>query len=510
MKVLTSEEMRQAEAFAAEHGTSLTVLMRNAAEATADAARRLLGSDRRRIVIAAGPGNNGGDGLVTAALLADLGYRTIAGVVRRKDNPDPPYLQAAQAGVQLVDLEGPAGMDEFTDAVRGAGLVIDALFGTGKIRKIAGAAAGALKALSLRPAGAPLLSVDLPSGLNADTGEVDELTPNANLTVTFGCPKLGLYLFPGAGHAGDVEVAGIGIPAAAFEASDIALIDEQSAAALLPERPRGGHKGTFGKVLVVAGSSRYVGAAYLACAAAGRSGSGIVTLATGESTYRLLAGKLVEPTFLPLPENGAGQLDKRSAAAVLSELDRYDSLVIGPGLGRSEASDIAILGILRNTTVPTVVDADALNVLSTLQEWESSLPEKCVLTPHSGELSRLIGVDITAIEGDRIGTARSVAGKAGRTVILKGAHTLVADPCGGMAIQPNANPALSTGGTGDVLAGIIGGLLAQGLQTGDAARLGVYLHAAAAREWSKENGSAGLLASDLLVQIPRAIHSLRA
>lgn len=510
MKVLTSEEMREAERWTAEHGTPLDVLMRNAAQAAADTIVKMLQAGHKDVAFAVGPGNNGGDGLVAAALLADRGYRTVAGVVLRKIEPDLPMLQAVTAGVEIVDMEDPAGIGQFETSVREAGLVVDALFGTGRIRPIGGAAARALETLAKRRPGIPLLAIDLPSGLNADTGEIDPLTPLADRTITFGSAKRGLFLAPGSASTGEVQIADIGIPEGATHNVTAELMDAALARSLLPDRPSSGHKGTFGKVMVVSGSIRYVGAPFLVCSAAGRAGSGIVTLATGESTYRLLAGKLIESTFLPLAENATGQIAESAPDLVLGEMAHYDSLVVGPGLGRSKESDSAVLRILQEVSVPAVIDADAINVLSTLSDWQHALPKRCVLTPHSGELARLLDTDIAGVEKNRWETATSIAARANRTVIVKGAHTLVAEPDGTIAVSPFANPALSTGGTGDVLSGIIGGLLAQGMSTRDAALLGVYIHGAAAARWSDRNGVSGLLASDLLTEIPIVQHSLRS
>lgn len=311
------------------------------------------------------------------------------------------------------------------------------------------------------------------------------------------------------------------------------LIDAGRARSLLPARPADSYKGTFGKVLVIAGSAQYPGAASLACAAAARVGAGLVTLANGRSALAA-PGRPPEVTLQPLPESGWGELAEDAADEALKHLAGYQSLVLGPGLGREQRTRLFLSRLLgldaprqrgqigfrlgaaseqahereRPELPPTVIDADGLTMLSQIEQWAAHLPQgRCVLTPHPGEMRRLLASD--TLDDDRVGVAERAARDWGQVVVLKGATTVVAEPGGRSAVHNGGNPALATAGTGDVLAGAIGGLLAQGLALFDAAVLGVFLHAAAGALVRDDLGDMGALASDLLPRLPIAIKNLK-
>ncbi|MCH7998615.1 MAG: NAD(P)H-hydrate dehydratase, partial [Chloroflexi bacterium] len=359
---------------------------------------------------------------------------------------------------------------------------------------------------------------DVPTGLDADTGAADPRCVAADGTVALGWSKVGLHVLPGAQLAGRVEVVEIGIPKSAESEGWTELMTARWARSVLPERPPGAHKGTFGRALVVAGSPRYVGAAYLACMGGLRAGAGLVALACASSLYPIFAAKLTEATFEPLPDD-EGYLTAEGAHAVGQALAQgYDSLLVGPGLGQEgyvQAFMHSLLPLLKADSLRgVVIDADGLNNLSKIEGWWKELAVPTVITPHPGELSRLTGLSVEEIQSDRLAVARRCAGEWGVTVVLKGANTVVAAPGagghGGRArLSPFANPGLASGGTGDVLAGVIVGLLAQGLQPYEAACLGVYLHGLAAERVREELGSAGMLASDFLLALPRAMKELR-
>jgi NAD(P)H-hydrate epimerase len=429
---------------------------------------------------------------------------TVGHVPRRLD-PDEPLRAAREAPLHLIGLDHPVGPDEIRRAVAQAAVVVDALLGAGVTRPMTGLVAEAARALAGRPPGSTLVAVDVPSGLNCDTGAVDPLTPRADVTVTFAAPKVGAYLPPGLRSVGRLEVADIGIPDEAFATVRRRILTPEEARPLLPPRPIDGHKGTFGKLLVIAGSARYLGAPLLVVSAALRSGAGLVTLATGRSTYERLAGRILEGTYLPLPDEGEGAIGAAAADQALAVLEEegYDALAIGPGLGRSPATDDFVARVLASAQVPAVVDADALNALAERGAWQERLGARRVITPHPGEAARLLRSSVAAVEADRLGSAAALA-SSGAVAVLKGAHTLVVAPEGEVRIQPTANPALGVGGAGDVLTGVIGGLIAQGCAPFAAAALGVFLHARAAARWSASNGDAGLLAGDLLTELPPA------
>lgn len=524
MKLVTVEQMQEAER---QSGVPAPELMENAGLAVAQEAWLLLGEVAdRRIVVLVGPGNNGGDGLVAARHLREWGANVSLYLLKPRDESDPVFAPLLEAKAPFVTAEddGKQGYKQLEEMLTGADLVIDALLGTGAARPIDGALAEALARLRSareRPLAPRLLAVDLPTGLDADTGAVDPHCVAADATTALGWSKVGLHVLPGSQYTGRVEVVDIGMPKTLESETWTELMTARWARSALPERPPGGHKGTFGRTLIVAGSPRYIGAAYLACMGALRSGVGLVTLACAASIHHVLASKLTEATFEPLPDKD-GYLSAEEAHAVGRVLSQgYESLLVGPGLGQEayvRAFMHGLLGWLKPETVRAVViDADGLNNLSKVEGWWEEVAAPAIITPHPGELSRLTGLSTAEIQSDRLAVARRFAAEWGVTLALKGANTVVAAPDGRARLSPFANPGLGSGGTGDVLAGAIGGLLAQGPSTGsgqapdpyEAASLGVYLHAQAAERVRGELGSAGMLAGDLLPVLPRVMKELR-
>ncbi len=552
MKVVTAEQMRSLEAAAAAAGQSYADMMTRAGEAVAEAINRLELAEGVRILVLVGPGNNGGDGLVAARALHTLGARVACYIWKRKTEDDPNYRLASEVGVEIVHQSEDRDLARFRALLDESEVLVDALLGTGASGAIQGDLAELLTALdeglalmhpeepslvrldwpSARPSGRPLIvAVDLPSGLNADTGQVDPLTPRADLTVTFGFPKLGLLRFPGAAQAGTLMVADIGIPASL--AADILLeaADQSMVAPVLPERPADANKGTFGKVMVVGGSINYTGAPYMAAMGAARAGAGLVTLAVPQPLYPSLAAKATEATFLLLPSD-MGALTPDALRILGAAFAGYKALLLGPGLGREKTTIEFVrqllglrpagmrpgLGFLARETVAeakphelpaAVVDADGLNALAETGEWWKGTSARLILTPHPGELARLRGVEIEAIQADRPAAATEAAAAWGQIVVLKGAFTVVAAPDRRATIIPFANPALASAGTGDVLAGAIAGFLAQGLAPESAGVVGAYIHGLAGELARDAQGEAGVLATDLLPLLPQAIRQVR-
>ena len=539
MRLVTVAEMQGAEKGA---GVPVSQLMESAGLAVAQEAWLLLGEvAERRLVVLAGPGNNGGDGLVAARHLREWGGDVSVYLLKGRDEKDPVFAPLVEAKVPTTTAEkdGKVGYKRLEELLGGADLVIDALLGTGRARPIEGALAEVLERLRAargRTLPPRLLAVDVPTGLDGDTGAADPRCVAADATVALGYSKVGLHVLPGAQLAGRVEVVEIGIPKSVESEGWTELMTARWARSALPERPAEAHKGTFGRALVVAGSPRYVGAAYLACMGGLRAGAGLVTLACASSLYPIFAAKLTEATFEPLPDD-EGYLTAEGAHAVGQALALgYDSLLVGPGLGQKgyvQAFMHSLLPLLKadgpSTTLRTgspsgasesgkrtgqglrsvVIDADGLNNLSKIEGWWRELAVPTVVTPHPGELSRLTGLSMEEIQSDRLAVARKCAAEWGVTVVLKGANTVVASADGRARLSPFANPGLASGGTGDVLAGVIVGLLAQGLQPYEAASLGVYLHGLAAERVREELGGQGMVASDLLPALPRAMKELR-
>jgi ADP-dependent NAD(P)H-hydrate dehydratase / NAD(P)H-hydrate epimerase len=343
-----------------------------------------------------------------------------------------------------------------------------------------------------------VVAVDVASGLNSDSGALDPLAIPAGLTVTFAGPKYGHFIFPGAAAVGELVVAEIGIgeelePVAAVPLS---LATAATARALLPPRPRDGHKGTFGWVLIAAGSAHYWGAPLLCGLGAYRAGAGLVALAVPGAVRPVAAARLPEATYPPLP--ASNDLDEASAHYLLETMDRYNAMLLGPGIGETARPFLESLLAQVDRLPPLVVDADGLNILATLENWPERLPANTILTPHPGEMARLVGLSMAAMkEEERVGLARRQAEAWGHVVLLKGAYTVIAAPDGRATLLPFATPVLSTAGSGDVLAGVIVALLGQGLAPYDAAVLGGYLHGAAG-QLSEETGlKSGVLAGDI-------------
>ncbi len=487
--LLTAAETRAAEAEAERRGLPASILMENAGTAVAEAALKLGGPGARFLVVA-GPGNNGGDGYVAARKLHAASRQVdvwrVADPARLKGDAARNHAALEQSGVPIHSSAAALPL-------RPGDVVIDALFGTGLARAPDGEAADAIRhVLRWRSGGVRVLAVDLPSGLSGDTGRAFDPCVAAELTVTFGAPKLGLALEPGATLSGCIEVADIGL---AELTPSTWLLEPADGPRWLPPRRSDTNKGTYGHLLVVAGSRGKSGAAALAGLAALRSGVGLCTVATPADALSDVQGHAPELMGVALPASailGPTHLD-----AVLAAAEGKDALVIGPGIPRGTETHVLLGELLFRLDVPVLVDADGLNALAGHVDLLPRSRAPVVLTPHPGEMARLTGRPVHEIQENRLGAAIDLAREHGVVVVLKGARTVVADPGGQARVNPTGNPGMATGGTGDVLSGMIGAFLAQGLAPVDAASVGVLAHGlagdAAARRW----GRLGLIASDL-------------
>jgi len=518
MKIVTADQMVALEQASESLGTSADTLMENAGLAVAVAAREAMGTAAgARVLILVGPGNNGADGLVVARHLQRWGAEALAYLVSHRPLHDPKMELAQSYGVTILHSSEDAGFHYLDRALSRSLMVIDAVLGTGQARPIDGITKDIILRVNTSRTGAHrqlVLALDLPTGVNPDTGQTDSASLTADITVALGFPKIGLLTFPGVEHVGELRVVDIGLQYGLSEEQgiDLELITGDWVSNNLPPRPLNSHKGTFGHVLVVAGSRNYVGAAYLVSQAAVRIGAGLVTLATPESVYPILAGKLTEIIHLPLPEDEGGRVHPDAAAVIRNNLGSYSALAIGSGLGQSEGTtDFLDQLLLQSTsmTLPTVIDADGLNNLSRLSTWWKRLGGPTVLTPHPGEMATLTGSPTSDIQGDRLNTVRRWSAEWNVSVGLKGAHTAISDPSGLVRLARFANPGLASGGTGDVLTGVIGGLMAQGLSPYLAACCGAYLHGSAGEQVRAYMGHTGMIASDLLDVLPHVIMGLR-
>ncbi len=507
MRVLTAEQMRELDRRTIEEiGVPGVVLMENAGRGAVE----LLCAEYAElfpgpVLILCGKGNNGGDGYVMARHLLNRGWLVDTLLLAEADKivgDAATNLRALRAqGGPLTSISDVEGLQAEL-ALRQPKLVVDALFGTGLNDTLRGIAVQAVDWMNgFR---GPVLAVDIPSGVDGSSGRQLGCAVKADLTVSFAAAKLGHLLSPGRDLCGDLRIVDIGIPPHLADALDenYLWMNAEYAAELIPPRPRSGHKGTFGHLLVIAGSQGKSGAALLASAAGLRSGAGLVTLAAPQSLQPILAAALPEIMTEPLAEQQGGL-----AAAATVELERLSSgkqaLAVGPGLGQGTAISALMRALLELARQPLVIDADALNALvghlDCLRHCKGVTP---VLTPHPGEMARLCGISIAEVEADRVKVARDFALRHQVVLVLKGAPTLVAAPDGSLAINGSGNPLLASGGSGDVLTGLIGGLLAQGMEPFRAAQLGVFLHGAAADRLAEKMGNAGLLAGELAAEIP--------
>jgi NAD(P)H-hydrate epimerase len=508
--------MRKVEQECAKIGVSTNVLMENAGRAVAEEVSKILGTiDQQIILILIGPGNNGGDGLVTARHLHDWGAKVTLYLFSQRPPDDTNFKLVQERGIACVDITQDEDLSKLNELLLSANAVIDALFGTGKSRPLRGILLQALETVGEARKGRPdlrIIALDLPSGLDADTGTVETACLYAENTITLGFPKPGLFNSPGKERVGELTVVDIGIPSYLAEQVNAEIISRDWARSVLPQRPLEANKGSFGRVLVVAGSINYIGAAYLACGGAIRVGAGLVTLATPGRLQTILASKLTEVTYLPLPESRPGVVSPGAASLIHEQLNQYNVLLLGCGLGQSQSA-IRFIGtiLLRSrVTLPSLVlDADALNTLARFPNWWQRLTSNAILTPHPGEMARLAGVSVDEVQQDRQGITRRAAAEWQKIIVLKGAYTVVAGQDGQSRVSSVANPGLASAGTGDVLSGVIAGLLAQGLSLFDAAALGVYLHCEAGEMVKAKLGDAGMIASDLLPELPPVIKQLK-
>ncbi len=498
--LLDAETMRAVDRWAIEgQGVPSLELMERAGAGVTRAVERLVPDGP--VVVACGKGNNGGDGLVVARLLREAGREVTVTCIA------PAEELSGDARESLGHLHGeePLVVDESAGAFAHAAVVVDALLGTGFEDAPRGAVAQAIDAVNTCKG--VVVSVDVPSGVDASTGVVAGGAVRATHTVTFHAAKPGLWIAPGKAHAGAVEVIEIGIPRGAPAAAAIGLIGPE-VLRLLPRRGVASTKFSSGHVLVAGGSLGLTGAPRMAAQASMRAGAGYVTACVPATLQAIVAGA-APPELMTrgLPDRDGG-LTGDGVASVLEVVERGGALALGPGLGRSDGAVALARALARQARVAMVLDADGLNAhagrLSELAERERD-NAPTVLTPHAGELGRLLQVDSEEIESARLRYVRAAAEQAQAVVVLKGDDTLIAEPSGRVAVSPGGSPALATAGTGDVLTGVIAALLAQGLDAFAAAAAGVWLHAEAGREAARRQGAPeGVVASDVIAALPAA------
>lgn len=534
MRLVTAVEMQEIDRRTIAAGISVADLMERAGSAVADEAEKLAGCDPARIEILCGKGHNGGDGLVAARLLHARGHRVRVHLTHAKADLAPEtraqFDRAANAGVAIEFLAAglpdpgpildrrerpnpgetqdaaPVRSDSLGGALRSADVCVDALLGTGAAKSVEGSIAAVVH--WIQRAGTVVLSVDIPSGVDATTGAILGTAVWADTTVTFGLPKLGLALEPGRQHSGTVVVRDLGFPAeivARVTGTGVQRhwVDARTARELVPRLEPTAHKYQRGCVLVVAGSRAYPGAAALAATAALRAGAGIVHLAAPAGIRQLLQTKLTEIIVHDLPETNAGTVAFDAMAPLLEIAARADAVAIGPGLGVHPETQQCVRGFLSALGLPAVVDADAIQAMPPPPH-----PAGRIVTPHAGELAGWIGAKTEDVVRNRLEIALDAAARSACVVVAKGAPTIIVTPEGVLHVNATGGATLATAGSGDVLTGMLAGLLARGLSPEDAARLGVYLHGRAGELAAQKSSPTSVIAGDLLAEIGSATASL--
>ncbi len=536
MKRVSVRQMKDLESQADQAGLSYEQMMANAGLEMAKVIhRRYFRRPTCTVLGLVGGRNNGGDTLVALRHLTEWGWQTQACLVKERDGDDPLLAAYLQAGGSSFDSTQDSNFSELFSAVSHCDLLLDGIMGTGVKLPLKGESARLLAYLKNMADLPPVVAVDCPSGVDCDNGKAAQECLAAELTVCMAAVKEGLLLQPALGLAGEVVAVDIGLPAdlAAWAVADVDVMDAHSAGALLPVRPPDGHKGTFGTCLIAAGSVNYCGAVLLAARAAYRVGAGLVRAAVPGAIYEALAGSLPEAIWLILPHT-LGVLNAEGGRIVRQNLERTSAMLLGPGWGLEdetlaflkellaengaetrkdpfgfEVGDKRDAKTVKTVMPPLVIDADALKLLSKIDGWYEKLDERVVLTPHPGEMAALTGLSVTQIQAEREQVAREYARRWGKVVVLKGACTLVAAPDGKLTVIPVATSALAKAGTGDVLAGMLTGFVAQGMDIYSAACLAAWLHARAGVRAARAVGNpASVLADDVIEAVPGMIKQI--
>lgn len=512
MKLITPEQMRRIDREAIERiGIPSIVLMENASfQISLKASEILTRNKGRRVLVVAGSGNNGGDAFAVTRHLLSMGYSVslyaLSPIGELKGDAAINAAILDNMGFDIGLLDGEESLERFAQTCSESDLVIDGLFGTGLNRNIAGPALKTIEIIN--GYSSCTLSIDIPSGVDGLTGRICGAAADADYTLTFFLPKLGMVQYPGAACLGELTVVDIGIPYPLADCLEtVELTDGSIISGILPQRPEDSHKGTFGKVLIIAGSYAMPGAAFLSASSAYRTGSGLVRLAVPHEVVSVLAGLVPEAVFAPL---GAieGHIAGIDAAVLEGLLEESDAVLIGPGLSCNRDTLELVKQVASMCRKPLVLDADALNLISSELNILRQLKCDAVITPHPAEMARLTGVETDVVQTHRIETAKAFAVEYGLTVVLKGAGTVIAGPDGKVSINPTGNSGMSTAGSGDVLAGVILSLMGQGIPPYDAAVAGVYLHGLAGDKAAASKGQAGMTASDISEMIGSAIKTI--
>lgn len=514
MLVVTAKEMRELDRLTIEKYKvpSLTLMERAGEGVFMALVERFPRAVKKGVLVVVGRGNNGGDGLVIARYLKKKRIPCEVVLLDQKEKLSRDSAENLRAYLKVKGKVSQVKADPLSllsQKFKDHGILIDAILGTGLKQEVQGLYANVIEVMNA--SGLPIVAVDMPSGLDADGGEPLGVAIQAETTVTFGYPKLGQVVYPGPSYVGELAVVDIGIePKAVQEVSPrTELLEEEEVRWLVPSRNPDSHKGIYGHLLVVAGSRGKTGAAIMACRAAMRVGVGLVTLAAPRSLNDVFAGALVESMTEPLEESSEEDLEAPNDRVWARLLDKKSALLFGPGIGLKGGAKSALWWLLRNLEIPLVIDADGLTHLAGETSRLRGAKTPPLLTPHPGEMARLMGSDTAAVNRDRVGIARTFAMEHHCHVVLKGARSVIATLDGKVYINPTGNAGMASAGMGDVLAGILAALLAQGFGVEEALKLGVFLHGFVGDRVAESQGEMGMIASDVVEALPRGIKDLQ-
>jgi len=531
--LITVSEMTTLENEANERGLGYDQMMRNAGSALADVIHERYGHTQSKNILGLiGSGNNGGDALIALSELIEKGWIVTAYLIKKRKKKDPLVLSIINNGGHIISVDEDGSFNDLQELIGSSDIILDGILGTGFKLPLREEIFAPLQVFFKFDSLPEIVAVDCPSGVDCDTGETAKETLHADLTVCMAAIKKGLLKFPAFEYAGEIVVVDIGLPKNLLEFKNIqaSVVSQGMVQKMLPARPLDAHKGTFGACMIIGGSTNYCGAVLLSAASAYRVGAGLVRAAIPCAIYDAIAGQLPECTWIVLPHS-AGSISGSASVVIRENLDRVTAQLIGPGLGQEKETQefmknllhfeetpgkktaIGFLGQLEKTenkeplNQPTLVfDADALRLLSNIDDWHQMLKQRAVLTPHPGEMAALTGLTIDEVQNDREGVAKDYAAKWGHVVVLKGAVTIIASPDGETAFVPIATPALASAGTGDVLSGMITGLIGQGMTAFEAAVAGAWLHArAGVAAATKQGQTISITASDVIGEISVAL-----
>jgi NAD(P)H-hydrate epimerase len=514
LKILNAQQAKNIDQRATrDYGIPGIVLMENAGLQVVDYLESHFEDlENRSILVLCGKGNNGGDGMVVAKHLHNRGYEIRVLLFGRKsDTKDEPLVNLKileKSGVEVQEIADIRAWHDFLPELADFEMIVDALIGIG----VQGGVRGFLEEVmrDVNNAGAIRVSVDVPSGLSADTNEIPGICIQADATVTFGCPKIPHIFLPAEEKVGEVYIADIGIPEEAVEAEGVRLnlADPDDLSHTMPPRKVESHKGDYGHLLVVAGSKGKPGAARMVAEAAFRSGVGLVTVATPESVQPILAPQVMEMMTEPIPETREGTVSSKATARVLKLLEGKGVLTLGPGLTTAAETQSFIRELVTETRLPLILDADGLNAYQGHTEALSGKDRTLILTPHPGEMGRLLGISSDDVQKNRISICQKFSTQHHCFLVLKGHRTLISDPDGNIWVNPTGNPGMATAGSGDVLTGILSGFVTQGIPILHAILLGVYLHGLSADLCASRRGELALMARDIIDHLPDAMARL--